>query len=271
MTAKPSHGEAVKQEPDFRVRQTACKANRSRFVAMQQSRLHFVALQHYLSRVATMALLTQTARSKTMTDSASTRTASLVVRRLWPTETALFREHFNRLDNESRILRFGGFVHDTLIDNYVRSAMSGDGLVYGAFVDGELRGVGEIRISTTDYPWRAEAAFSVEPDWQHKGLGDALMERIIAVARNRSISGLDMWCRASNHNMRRLADKHGADIEFTGDEAHGTLKMPFPTPVTMLEEVLGEAIGLGGLFASFASLPGTNGASGRGTNLASAA
>jgi GNAT superfamily N-acetyltransferase len=167
-----------------------------------------------------------------MTDSASTRTASLVVRRLWPTETALFREHFNRLDNESRILRFGGFVHDTLIDNYVRSAMSGDGLVYGAFVDGELRGVGEIRISTTDYPWRAEAAFSVEPDWQHKGLGDALMERIIAVARNRSISGLDMWCRASNHNMRRLADKHGADIEFTGDEAHGTLKMPFPTPAS---------------------------------------
>ena len=218
-----------------------------------------------------MALLTQTARSKTMTDTASTHTASLVVRRLWPTKTALFREHFNRLDNESRILRFGGFVHDTLIDNYVRSAMSGDGLVYGAFVNGELRGVGEIRISTTDYPWRTEAAFSVEPDWQHKGLGDALLERIIAVARNRSISGIDMWCRASNRNMRKLAGKHGADIEFTGDEAHGTLKLPYPTPASVLEEFMGEAIGLSGLFSSFASLPRTDGASGGGTNLASAA
>jgi hypothetical protein len=63
-----------------------------------------------------------------------------------------------------------------------------------------------------------------------------------------------MWCRASNHNMRRLAEKHGADIQFTGDEAHGTLKMPFPTPASILEEVMGEAIGLGGLFAKLRQL-----------------
>ncbi len=206
-----------------------------------------------------------------MTESSKSCSGNLMVRRLWPTETALFRAHFDRLDHQSRIMRFGGFVHDSMIDNYVRSAMSGDGLVYGAFVGGELHGVGEIRISTTDYPWRAEAAFSVEPDWQHKGLGDALLERIIAVARNRSISGIDMWCRASNRNMRKLAGKHGADIEFTGDEAHGTLKMPFPTPASVLEEFMGEAIGLSGLFSSFASLPRTDGASGGGTNLASAA
>ena len=179
---------------------------------------------------------------------------SVTVRRLWPAESAMFREHFNRLDHESRAMRFGGAVHDSFIDSYVQSALGNGGLVYGAFVDGGLRGVGELKLLTTHYPWRAEAAFSVEPDWQHKGLGDALLERIIAVARNRSISGLDLWCRTSNNTMRRLAGKHGADIEFAGDEVHGTLKMPWPTPVSMLEEFFGEAIGLGGVVASMTGL-----------------
>ena len=82
-----------------------------------------------------------------MTESSKSCSGNLMVRRLWPTETALFRAHFDRLDHQCRIMRFGGVVHASMIDNYVRSAMSGDGLVYGAFVGGELHGVGEIRIS----------------------------------------------------------------------------------------------------------------------------
>ncbi len=172
-------------------------------------------------------------------------TGSLVVRRLWPSEAELFRGHFDRLDAHSRSMRFGGSVHDTLLDAYVHQALAGNGLVYGAFVDGMLRGVGEIRFITTQYPWRAEAAFSVEPDWQHQGLGDALLERIIAVARNRTVSGLDLWCRASNNRMRKLAEKHGAELDFSGDETHGRFTMPWPTPASLIEEVLGEAIGWG--------------------------
>jgi GNAT superfamily N-acetyltransferase len=170
--------------------------------------------------------------------------ASLVVRRLWPSEAALFRGHFDRLDAHSRAMRFGGAVHDTLLDAYVHQALAGNGLVYGAFVNGALRGVGEIRFITEHYPWQAEAAFSVEPDWQHQGLGDALLERIIAVARNRTVAGLDLWCRASNSRMRKLAEKHGAELEFSGDETHGRFTMPWPTPVSLIEEVFGEAIGL---------------------------
>jgi len=170
-------------------------------------------------------------------------TGSAVVRRLWPSEASLFRQHFDRLDAHSRAMRFGGAVHDTLLDAYVHQALGHNGLVYGAFVEGELRGVGEIRFITSQYPWRAEAAFSVEPDWQHQGLGDALLERIIAVARNRTVTGLDLWCRTSNARMRKLAGKHGAELDFSGDETHGRFTMPWPTPVSLIEEVLGEAIG----------------------------
>lgn len=169
-----------------------------------------------------------------------------VIRRLWPAEAGLFRSHFDRLDVHSRAMRFGGAVHDSFINAYVSTAMHGNGMVYGAFVDGELRGVGEIRFIATQYPWQAEAAFSVEPDWQNRGLGDALLERIIAVARNRAVSGLDLWCRSSNVHIRKLAGKHGAALEFSGDEAHGRFTMPWPTPVSMIEEFFGEMIGLTG-------------------------
>ena len=171
---------------------------------------------------------------------------STAIRRLWPHEAGLFREHFTRLDPESRAMRFGGAVHDSFIDTYVGSAMTGNGLVYGAFVGGELRGVGEIRFITSKYPWTAEAAFSVEQDWQNRGLGDALLERIIAVARNRTVSGLDLWCRTSNVRIRKLAEKHGAALEFNSDETHGRFTRPWPTPVSMIEEFFGEAIGLSG-------------------------
>ena len=179
----------------------------------------------------------------------------IVIRRLWRPEAALFREHFDRLDSHSRSMRFGGAVHDSFIDRYVNAALSGNGLVYGAFVDGGLRGVGEIQFISETYPWRAEAAFSIEPDWQHKGLGDALFDRIIAVARNRSIAGIDLWCRTSNLTMRKLADRHGAELVFEGDEVHGRLMMPFATPASMIEEFMGEAIGIGGMVAGFSRFP----------------
>lgn len=175
----------------------------------------------------------------------SSPAAPITIRRLWPAESGLFRAHFDRLDETARANRFGGAVHGSFIDAYVRSAFAGNGLVYGAFVEGNLHGVGELKLISTSYPWSAEAAFSVEPEFQHRGIGDALMERLIAVARNRGISAMDLWCRTSNSTMRHLADRHGADLEFLGEEAHGRLTMPFPTPSSLIEEFFGEAMGLG--------------------------
>ena len=56
---------------------------------------------------------------------ATENTGPAVVRRLWPSEAALFRQHFDRLDTHSRAMRFGGAVHDTLLDAYVHQALAG--------------------------------------------------------------------------------------------------------------------------------------------------
>lgn len=169
--------------------------------------------------------------------------SAITIRRLWSSEQDLFRSHFDRLDPASQAMRFGGAVHDSFLDIYARSAFTGGNMVFGAFVDGELLGVGEVKLLSNSLPIRAEAAFSVVPEWQDKGVGDALFARIIAALQNRGVGSVLLWCRSSNHRMRHLADKHNAELNFTNsDETQGEVRLPWPMPSSIIEEVYGEAI-----------------------------
>lgn len=168
---------------------------------------------------------------------------AITIRRLWIGDQDLFRTHFDQLDAASRALRFGAAVHGSFIDMYVRSAFANGNMVFGAFVDGELLGVGEIKLLSSKLPLRAEAAFSVVPEWQDKGVGDALFARIIAALQNRGVGSVFLLCGSSNHRMRHLAVKHNAVLTFAdGNETRGEVRVPWPMPSSIIEEVYGEAI-----------------------------
>lgn len=77
---------------------------------------------------------------------------AITVRRLWTGERDLFRTHFDQLDPASRALRFGGSVHDSFLDVYARSAFSNGNMVFGAFVRGQLLGLGEIKLLANSLP-----------------------------------------------------------------------------------------------------------------------
>ena len=171
------------------------------------------------------------------------KATAITIRRLWTGEQDLFRAHFDQLDPASRAMRFGGAVHDSFLDAYAHSAFSGGNMVFGAFVTGKLLGVGEIKLLANSLPVRAEAAFSVVPEWQDKGVGDALLARIVAALQNRGVRSVSLWCRSSNHRMRHLAEKHNSKLDFVGgDETHGEVRLPWPMPSSIIEEVCGEAI-----------------------------
>jgi len=171
------------------------------------------------------------------------KATAITIRRLWTSEQDLFRAHFDQLDPASRALRFGSPVHGSFLDIYARSAFSNGNMVFGAFANGKLLGVGEIKLLAYSLPLRAEAAFSVVPEWQDKGVGDALFARIVAALQNRGVSSVALWCRTSNHRMRHLADKHNSKLSFVdGDETHGEVRLPWPMPSSIIEEVYGEAI-----------------------------
>ncbi len=56
---------------------------------------------------------------------------------------------------------------------------------------------------------QAEVAVTVCDEWQHKGLGTALMKRLIELARRRGVSGLYSVDASDNTAMRELADYLG--------------------------------------------------------------
>src|ERR1700751_1446369 len=98
-----------------------------------------------------------------------------VVRKLWIGETAKYRDHLLRLDSQSRRNRFSGGVSDQFIRNYVEFAPGLDAVVHGFFVGGPMRGAAELRPLGAGFPREAEAAFSVEKDWQSNGVGSGLL------------------------------------------------------------------------------------------------
>lgn len=164
------------------------------------------------------------------------------IRKLWVADTAAFRDHLLRLDPQTRRNRFAMCAGDEFIKRYAENSFALDTLIHGVFVGGRLVGVGELR-SIGRSREDAEAAFSVEGDWQGRGFGSRLMERVLLAARNRRIKHLYMNCLASNGSMQRLARRAGADLVYEGGDVVALVVPETPTPVSYFREAVGDGYG----------------------------
>ena len=167
----------------------------------------------------------------------------ILVSRLYAANHDNIYDHFLRLDIRSRRARFCGRVSDDGILEYAQNIFRGDSIVCGASVDGQLRGIVELR--GVFHSWRSttEAAFSVEPCWQNIGIGDALFERMIAIAQNRGVRTIQMMCLKENSRMRHLATKHHALLRSDQDVVEAVLHPYWPTLASVVEEIVGETRG----------------------------
>jgi GNAT superfamily N-acetyltransferase len=166
-----------------------------------------------------------------------------VIRKLWISETGLYRDHLLRLDGQSRRNRFGGGVSDEFIRSYVDLSIGVGGVVHGFFVDGALRGAGELRPLGSAFAAEAEAAFSIEKEWQSHGVGTALLERTLLAARNRGFRHLHMACLAENRHMQQLARKFDAELTFDFGSVVGEVEAPQPTPLSLMREMMADGHG----------------------------
>ncbi|MGE3988362.1 N-acetyltransferase family protein [Pseudorhodoplanes sp.] len=162
---------------------------------------------------------------------------------MWIGEAYKYRDHLLRLDPESRHRRFGGGVSDAYIRNFVETTVWLDAIVHGFFVDGKLRGAAELRAIGGRFSKEAEAAFSVESDWQSHGVGSALLQRTLLTARNRGVTHLHMACLADNRRMQQLARKFDAELSFDFGEVVGEVAAPHPTPLSMVREMVSDGHG----------------------------
>jgi RimJ/RimL family protein N-acetyltransferase len=166
------------------------------------------------------------------------------IRKLWVGETSAFRDHLLRLDSESRRTRFGSPVNNFFIAQYASRALTADSVVHGLFVDGTLRAAAELRIFGKPFPSDAEAAFSVEREWQSRGVSSELLERTILAARNRNIRTIYMNCLAENRRMQAIAKKYEASLRVRADEVFGEVVNPGATPLSLAREFMADGYGM---------------------------
>lgn len=166
------------------------------------------------------------------------------VRKLWPGETDAYRDHLLRLDPVSRNTRFSGAVSDDVIARHAATANNIGVVVYGFFVEGTLRGAAELRPLGPLFSQEAEAAFSIEQEWQSHGVGTVLLEHTLLTARNRGIKMLRMDCLADNRRMQQLARKFEAGLKFDFGGVVGEVDPPRYTPLSLMREAVADAQGV---------------------------
>jgi len=166
-----------------------------------------------------------------------------VIRKLWVGEAAKYREHLLRLDPDSRRSRFGGAVADDFVRRYVELSIALEAVVHGFFIDGEMHGAAELRPLGLPFPRQAEAAISVEKDWQSHGVGSALLRHTLLTARNRGFRLLHMACLAENRRMQQLARKFDAELSFDFGSVIGEVEASRPTPLSLMREMMADSHG----------------------------
>jgi GNAT superfamily N-acetyltransferase len=182
-----------------------------------------------------------------MTRSSNSTAPGLVpgrIQRLGPNDTDGFTDHLLRLDADARAARFGGLVSDSALRDHALLALAGGAVVLGYVTDGVLRGAGELHDIEGTRPATGEAAFSVEADWQGRGIGSKLMRRVLSAATARGIRRVVVVCQSSNRMMRQLAGHFDARLDIVGTETTGHLTTPSATPLTLMRAAVRDGFDL---------------------------
>lgn len=165
-------------------------------------------------------------------------------RRLGSSDAEAIRGHLIRLDTHARRMRFCGPATDQFIEKRVAGLDWASTVFIGAFIEGVLRGVGEIvRVSYVPES-SAELALSVEPDFQNAGIGTELVRRLLTAARNRYIQKVYMLCLAENVKMQRIARKFEADLIRDAGEVEGRIRAPWPNYQSFMAEAWDDGMAL---------------------------
>jgi GNAT superfamily N-acetyltransferase len=162
----------------------------------------------------------------------------ILIRKLAAGEMPAYCDHLLRLDPEDRRSRFCGTVAGRTIEERCARIDRRDTLLLGCFEDGELRAAGELCLDGAARPGGAELALSVDAGLQGRGVGTALMRRMLTIARNRSIREVRLFCLPDNARMKALIRRMGGGLSVEDGEVAGTIGLPWPDRISLLQEAV---------------------------------
>ena len=159
---------------------------------------------------------------------------NLRVRAIRPSDKEALVEAFGRMSVEARRKRF--FATKTeLSERELHFLTECDGidhyaLVAGLLADGEeTEGVGVARfVRVKEEPRVAELAVVVVDDWQSRGIGTLLLERIIAAAAERNVESIRALAQPDNEQVRALIGNHAEEVKTVKED--GMLQMMIRVP-----------------------------------------
>jgi len=160
----------------------------------------------------------------------------VTLRKLTSRDVGLYQEHLLRLTPSDRCNRFMGTVCDDRVRAYCAGLKWPSTVVLGAFIDGELRGVGELAMVTRFPRPVAEIALSVEAPWQNRGIGTLLLRHVLTMARNRYVARVYMMCLLDNRKMQKIARRFDANLIFENGGVEGSLWPHWPNYLSLMEE-----------------------------------
>jgi GNAT superfamily N-acetyltransferase len=159
----------------------------------------------------------------------------VTVRPAKPVDARRIQEHFYSLDRDDVTARF---FHEKT--SFVKEEVEGVSqidyvkdltvvAIVGEFGFGRVVGIGEYLIDPASNI--AEIAFSISKDFQKKGLGKILLQKLAAAARANDISGLVAYTSPRNQGMIKLFKQlpYKVSTFFDGDML--TLKCKFNEPI----------------------------------------
>lgn len=123
-----------------------------------------------------------------------------------------------RLDQRSRVSRFGSVTSNAALVAHASRAMANAAWIGGAFMDGRLCAIAEVYEVDSSAPRSAEAAFVVEPRCRRRGIATALLRASVHWANASGISTLRLIFSRSDWPMRKLAAKAVTRFEPIFDE-----------------------------------------------------
>ena len=165
------------------------------------------------------------------------------VRALHAGHRAKVLDHFLKLNDEDRRMRFGTQTPDEVLKRYVEGINFSKDTVLGIF-DAQLNIIGIAHLAylpaVKRYSTSAEFGVSVLPEGRAQGLGTALLGRAAIHSRNTQIDTLFVHCLANNRAMMHLAQKAGMQVEYAYGDADAYLKLPPANPGTIVVEAANE-------------------------------
>ena len=174
------------------------------------------------------------------------------VKQLQERDRFRIRKHFLSLDKDDRLLRFGTMLPDEQVIAYVNKMDFERDSIYGVYnhvfklvAVGHLAFAPKEQLTTAAVTAKekvAEFGVSVLAIARGQGIGSKLFQRAAIHCRNADVDTLYMQCLSSNQTMMHIAKKAGMEIHREYGEADAYLRLPPPSPGTVMQEAIEEQV-----------------------------